>query len=971
MAQPIAITPQLPQEIAEIVEKAQTSWLSNDEVLRLLNDFPSMGIPHNTDLPNRPPGGTLFFFSRQACRNFRKDGHNWRLKNDGRSIRETHEKLKVGNTEALNCYYAHADQDDNLQRRSYWRLREDLKDLILVHYLCTAITRVNGGRGVRASKNIDTIAATRPRRASRASTRRRSNYSSEEEDDDYEFEDDEEEYEEEKIYRGGVISLGGGESSDFSDLINPSTMEALDYVAGSSAELQQLRSNTISKKRLPARQARNAARTQFPNTLDSSSSGSGQLVSSQSDELVYKNRQRMQRQAANAHTAQQQQQQPQQIFSGRPLAVNSVSFQPGQTTQTIFLAHQQQQQQEVEDHAHTANGATTMANSNPNNGVPLDHRISDPTILRQMSLGIRNTISNNMQVSLGPFHEESQELPPIAPLCNTNLMNQQPGGSTSGDGTNNHIDRLSSSDRISLSQALSSGTISGLFQPNNASQHLAAAAAAGGGSLTMSLMQTQFSRQSSGGIPRLMSDFRQDSIIMPDSLLPAIGGSFNFDADGDLPLGAILNHHHHNTTQLDPAGVHHHPKVGTTFIDRRLSAGRGDLTGGAGDGNGGGGEDKSATQTHQLDPSPMTHVLLGVGGKGSRESDMTAVIGEEADAAKNNNTTTATATATPSHLVGQISDLSPLLSELDQGSGGSGGGNYTTPSTTGSIKGEMAVRASRSVSRSGSQGNLTTLSRRSTGSGAIPVNINNCSMIMAEESAAEAAARREKRQAAAASLAATATQSDRDARLHSRRQMRQQYDAIAAAPTTTTSSAEEEYIAAIGGQNAANITISNTATEDDEMPTEMIDGPNNHLWRLQSFLFQKSKSGNNGDAAREAVSAAAVAATNGLFKHMSIDEPNAVAAVQQSLDVSGSLRRLTEEEEAAVAATATASGGGGSGMESSGAGFGSLMMMAGGNNTDLSSGGGPGIEDDLVVTGRGGSVTSKQPALGVQNRIQL
>lgn len=806
-----------------------------------------------------------------------------------------------------------------------------------MHYLCTAITRVNGGRGVRAS-NTDTIAATRPRRASRASTRHRSNYSSEEEDDDYEVEveDDEEEYEEEKIYRGGVISRGGGgggESSDFDDLTNPATMEALDYVGGSSGELQQLCIN--NKKKLPARQARNAGRTRFANTLDSSSSGSGQLVSSQSDELVYKNRQRTQRQAANARTSQQTQQ---QIFSGRPLAVNNISFQPGQATQTIFLAHQQQQQRQGEEHA---NGATT-ATMSPNNGLPLGHRISDPTILRQMSLGIR-TISNNMQVSLGPFHEESQELPPIAPLCNTGLMNQQPGGSasTSGDGTNNNIDRLSSSERISLSQALSSGTISGLFQPNNASQHLAG----GGGSLTMGLMQRQFSRQSSGGIPRLMSDFRQDSIIMPDSLLPAIGGSFNFDADGDLPLGAILNDHH--KTQLDPAGVHHHPKAGTTFIDRRLSAGRGELTAGAG---AGGGKDKSATQTHQLEPSPMTHALLGVGGKGSRESDMTAVIGAEADVANNNNSNTNT--TTPSHLVGQISDLSPLLSELDQGSGGV---NYTTPSTNGSIKGEMAVRASRSVSRSGSQGNLS-LTRRSTGSGAIPVNTTTSGgMMMVEESVAEAAARKEKRQAAAASLAATATQSDRDTRLAKARQMRQQHDATAA-PTTTTLSAKEEYIAAIGGQNTTTTTTS-TTTEDDEM----IDGPNNHLWRLQSFLFQKSKSGINEDAAREAVAAAATA---GLFKHMSIDEPNAVAAVQQSLAVSGSLRRLTEEEEAAVAAAAS---GDGSGMESAGAGFGSLLMMAGGNNTDLSSGGGQGIEedDDLVVTGRGGSVTSKQPALGV------
>lgn len=44
-----------------------------------------------------------------------KDFHNWKKKGDQKTVRETHEKLKIGNEEVLNCYYAHADQDDNLQ----------------------------------------------------------------------------------------------------------------------------------------------------------------------------------------------------------------------------------------------------------------------------------------------------------------------------------------------------------------------------------------------------------------------------------------------------------------------------------------------------------------------------------------------------------------------------------------------------------------------------------------------------------------------------------------------------------------------------------------------------------------------------------------------------------------------------------------------------------------------------------------
>ena len=65
---------------------------------------------------------------------FRKDGHDWQKKKDGKTVRETHEKLKVGNVELLNCYYAHAARDDRFQRRCYWLLNSD-EGVVLVHYL--------------------------------------------------------------------------------------------------------------------------------------------------------------------------------------------------------------------------------------------------------------------------------------------------------------------------------------------------------------------------------------------------------------------------------------------------------------------------------------------------------------------------------------------------------------------------------------------------------------------------------------------------------------------------------------------------------------------------------------------------------------------------------------------------------------------------------------------------------------------
>ena len=104
-------------------------------------------------------------FNRRSTRFFRKDGHDWKKKTDGKTVKETHEKLKVcrskhrmctpplhsglrlhasavlgvqlarlciatwpahlvsdrcllrkvGNKDTLNCYYAHCQEIDTLQ----------------------------------------------------------------------------------------------------------------------------------------------------------------------------------------------------------------------------------------------------------------------------------------------------------------------------------------------------------------------------------------------------------------------------------------------------------------------------------------------------------------------------------------------------------------------------------------------------------------------------------------------------------------------------------------------------------------------------------------------------------------------------------------------------------------------------------------------------------------------------------------
>ncbi|KAL4447236.1 hypothetical protein ABPG77_007269 [Micractinium sp. CCAP 211/92] len=150
--------------IAQIVDKARTSWLKNHEVLELLQEYANAGLAVCHEPPVRPEGGQLFLFDRRVCRFFRRDGHNWRKKPDGKTIRETHEKLKVGNTETLNCYYAHADQDDGLQRRCYWQLDPEREHIVLVHYLCCASSRAGGGSGGRTGSTELAEPRERPRR---------------------------------------------------------------------------------------------------------------------------------------------------------------------------------------------------------------------------------------------------------------------------------------------------------------------------------------------------------------------------------------------------------------------------------------------------------------------------------------------------------------------------------------------------------------------------------------------------------------------------------------------------------------------------------------------------------------------------------------------------------------------------------------------------------------------------------------
>ncbi|KAK1404188.1 Calmodulin-binding transcription activator 3 [Heracleum sosnowskyi] len=124
------LAPQL--DIEQILLEAQNRWLRPAEICEILRNYNKFRI--SPEPAHRPPNGSLFLFDRKVLRFFRKDGHNWRKKRDGKTVKEAHERLKAGSVDVLHCYYAHGEDNENFQRRSYWLLEEELSNIVLVHY---------------------------------------------------------------------------------------------------------------------------------------------------------------------------------------------------------------------------------------------------------------------------------------------------------------------------------------------------------------------------------------------------------------------------------------------------------------------------------------------------------------------------------------------------------------------------------------------------------------------------------------------------------------------------------------------------------------------------------------------------------------------------------------------------------------------------------------------------------------------
>ncbi|PIN18925.1 hypothetical protein CDL12_08379 [Handroanthus impetiginosus] len=131
-------------DIDQILLEAQHRWLRPAEICEILQNYKKFCI--SSEPPTRPASGSLFLFDRKVLRYFRKDGHNWRKKKDGKTVKEAHERLKAGSVDVLHCYYAHGEDNENFQRRSYWMLEEELSHIVLVHYREVKGNRTNFNR---------------------------------------------------------------------------------------------------------------------------------------------------------------------------------------------------------------------------------------------------------------------------------------------------------------------------------------------------------------------------------------------------------------------------------------------------------------------------------------------------------------------------------------------------------------------------------------------------------------------------------------------------------------------------------------------------------------------------------------------------------------------------------------------------------------------------------------------------------
>jgi hypothetical protein len=104
----------------KLMAEAGTRWFRPNEIYAVLANHARFKV--HAQPVDKPASGTVVLYDRKVVRNFRKDGHNWKKKKDGKTVQEAHEKLKIGNEEKVHVYYARGEEDPNFFRRCYWLL---------------------------------------------------------------------------------------------------------------------------------------------------------------------------------------------------------------------------------------------------------------------------------------------------------------------------------------------------------------------------------------------------------------------------------------------------------------------------------------------------------------------------------------------------------------------------------------------------------------------------------------------------------------------------------------------------------------------------------------------------------------------------------------------------------------------------------------------------------------------------------
>lgn len=126
-------------DVPTMMEEAKGRWLRPNEIHAILCNYKHFTV--YVKPVNLPKSGTVVLFDRKKLRNFRKDGHNWKKKKDGKTVKEAHEHLKVGNEEKIHVYYAHGKDKPTFVRRCYWLLDKSQEHIVLVHYRETQETQ--------------------------------------------------------------------------------------------------------------------------------------------------------------------------------------------------------------------------------------------------------------------------------------------------------------------------------------------------------------------------------------------------------------------------------------------------------------------------------------------------------------------------------------------------------------------------------------------------------------------------------------------------------------------------------------------------------------------------------------------------------------------------------------------------------------------------------------------------------------